>query len=237
VTVLFADVAGFTPLATALDPEESYTLMRRCFDLMLAEVHHYEGTVTQFLGDGILALFGAPIAHEDHAERAVRAALGIQHALRTYRQELQESRGIPFRMRIGLNSGLVVVGGIGTDLNMTYTAIGDTVNLGDRIRSLAEPDTVVISETTYRLVSGYFVTQGGGHPQVPGASSRAARARRSCTAGAQRKGARLRVQTRGVSRRHPGGTGRSGRRDETLHTGNREEHRSRYRHPWTLSGS
>jgi class 3 adenylate cyclase/tetratricopeptide (TPR) repeat protein len=166
--VLFADVAGFTPLAAALDPEESYTLMRRCFDLMLAEVHHYEGTVTQFLGDGILALFGAPIAHEDHAQRAVRAALGIQHALRTYQQDLQESRGILFRMRIGLNSGLVVVGGIGTDLNMTYTAIGDTVNLGDRVRSLAEPGTVVISETTYRLVSGYFVTRELGEHQVKG---------------------------------------------------------------------
>jgi class 3 adenylate cyclase/tetratricopeptide (TPR) repeat protein len=168
VTVLFADVASFTALAESLNPEECYVLMRRCFDLMLEEVHRYEGTVTQFLGDGILALFGAPIAHEDHAQRAVRAALGIQRALRTYQQELQESRGIRFRMRMGLNSGLVVVGTIGTDLSMTYTALGDTVNLGDRVRELAEPGTVVISQDTHRLVSGYFVAREMGAHAVKG---------------------------------------------------------------------
>src|SRR5262249_47377467 len=99
VTVLFADVAGFTSLSEHLDPEECHTLMRHCFDLMLEEVHRYEGTVSQFLGDGILALFGAPIAHEDHAQRAVRAALGIQRVLAAYQQELQTQRSLLFRMR------------------------------------------------------------------------------------------------------------------------------------------
>jgi class 3 adenylate cyclase len=142
--------------------------MQRCFDLMLEAVHRYEGTVTQFLGDGILALFGAPLAHEDHAQRAVRAALAIQHALLAYQQELEESRGIRFQMRVGLNSGLVVVGTIGTDLNMTYTAIGDTVNLGSRVEGLAEPGTVVISQNTYRLVSGHFDTRALGEHAVKG---------------------------------------------------------------------
>ncbi len=168
VTVLFADVAGSTSLSERLDPEDVQTLMRRCFDLMLEQVHRYEGTVAQFTGDGILALFGAPIAHEDHAQRAVRAALGIQHALRDYQRELQGRQGIVFQMRIGLNSGPVVVGTIGTDLNMTYTALGDTVNLASRVQGLAAPGTVVISQPTQRLVGGYFVTRDLGQHRVKG---------------------------------------------------------------------
>src|SRR3990172_8047351 len=122
VTVLFVDVSGFTSLSERLDPEEVHRLMSRAFDLMLAEVHRYEGTVNQFLGDGIMALFGAPIAHEDHARRAVHAALGIGRALETYQTELA-ARGISFRARQGLNTGLVVVGSIGSDLRMDYTAV------------------------------------------------------------------------------------------------------------------
>jgi class 3 adenylate cyclase/tetratricopeptide (TPR) repeat protein len=168
VTVLSADVANFTSMGESLDPEECFDLMQGCFDRMLAEVHGYEGTVTQFLGDGILALFGAPIAHEDHAQRAIHAALGIQQSLRAYQEELQESRGIQFRMRIGLNSGRVGVGTIGSDLSMTYTAIGDTVNLASRIQHLAEPGTVVIGENTHRLAGGYFVTRDLGRQAVQG---------------------------------------------------------------------
>src|SRR5262249_2770273 len=108
------------------------------------------------------------IAHEDHAQRAVRAALGIQRVLGTYQRELLEQRGILFRMRIGLNSGPVVVGTIGTDLHMTYTALGDTVNLASRLQGLAEPGSVVISEQTHRLVQGYFVTRDLGEHQVKG---------------------------------------------------------------------
>ena len=122
VTVLFVDVSGFTSLSERLDPEEVHRLMNRAFDLMLTEVHRYEGTVNQFLGDGIMALFGAPIAHEDHARRAVHAALGIRRALEDYQRELGP-RSITFRARQGLNTGLVVVGSIGGDLRMDYTAV------------------------------------------------------------------------------------------------------------------
>src|SRR5437867_9506910 len=117
VTVLFVDVSGFTSLSERLDPEEVHRLTSRAFDLMLGEVHRYEGTVNQFLGDGIMALFGAPIAHEDHARRAVHAALGIGRALESYQAELAP-RGISFRDPQGLNTGLVVVGAIGSDLRM-----------------------------------------------------------------------------------------------------------------------
>ena len=116
VTVLFVDVSGFTSLSERRGPEEVHGLMTDAFELMLAEVHRYEGTVNQFLGDGIMALFGAPIAHEDHARRAVLAALGIQRALGAYATALRDARGIDFQIRLGLNTGLVVVGSIGDDL-------------------------------------------------------------------------------------------------------------------------
>jgi class 3 adenylate cyclase/tetratricopeptide (TPR) repeat protein len=161
VTVLFVDVSGFTSLSERLDPEEVHRLMRRAFDLMLHEVHRYEGTVNQFLGDGIMALFGAPIAHEDHARRAVHAALGIARVLDEYRRELAP-RGITFRARQGLNTGLVVVGSIGGDLRMDYTAIGDTTNVAARLQQAAEPGRVTISDATHRLVQGYFDTRSIG---------------------------------------------------------------------------
>lgn len=167
ITVLFADVAGFTAISSTLDPEETHEIMQRAFAIMLEEVHRYEGTVSQFLGDGMLALFGAPIAHEDHAQRAVRAALGIQSALEGYRQEL-DSRGIDFRIRIGLNSGLVVVASVGVDLTMNYLAVGDTVNLASRMQTLAPTGSVVISEDTYRLVAGYFECRSMGPQEVKG---------------------------------------------------------------------
>jgi class 3 adenylate cyclase/tetratricopeptide (TPR) repeat protein len=163
ITVLFADVAGFTSISERLDPEDTHVIMRRCFDLMLGQVHTYEGTVSQLLGDGMLALFGAPIAHEDHAQRAIRAALGVQHALKEYQEELA-ARGIDFRIRIGINSGPVVVGSVGVDLTMSYQAVGDTVNVASRMEGLAPPGGVVVSENTYRLVSGYFqVRELGAH--------------------------------------------------------------------------
>ena len=167
ITVLFADVAGFTAIASTLDPEEIHAIMRRAFTIMLEEVHRYEGTVSQFLGDGMLALFGAPIAHEDHAQRAIRAALGIQSALEGYRQELS-TRGIDFRVRIGLNSGPVVVSSVGVDLTMNYLAVGNTVNLASRMQNLAPTGSVVISEDTYRLVAGYFECHSMGPQDVKG---------------------------------------------------------------------
>ena len=167
VTVLFVDVSGFTSLSERLDPEEVHRFMSRAFDLMLAEVHRYEGTVNQFLGDGIMALFGAPIAHEDHARRAVHAALGIGRALEAYQTELAP-RGIRFRARQGLNTGLVVVGSIGSDLRMDYTAVGDTTNVAARLQQASEPGRVTISEATHRLIHGYFATRPLGALQLKG---------------------------------------------------------------------
>ncbi|HTO11902.1 MAG TPA: adenylate/guanylate cyclase domain-containing protein [Candidatus Binatia bacterium] len=167
VTVLFVDVSGFTSLSERLDPEDVHRLMSRAFDLMLAEVHRYEGTVNQFLGDGIMALFGAPIAHEDHARRAVHAALGIRRALEAYQHELAP-RGITFRARQGLNTGLVVVGSIGGDLRMDYTAVGDTTNVAARLQQAGEPGRVTIAEATHRLVQGYFDTRALGRLHVKG---------------------------------------------------------------------
>ncbi|HEX2500367.1 MAG TPA: adenylate/guanylate cyclase domain-containing protein [Methylomirabilota bacterium] len=159
VTVLFVDVSGFTGLSERLDPEDVHRLMTRTFELMLAEVHRYEGTVNQFLGDGIMALFGAPIAHEDHAQRAVHAALGIRQALDAYQEALQREHAATFQVRQGLNTGLVVVGSIGSDLRMDYTAVGDTTNVAARLQQLADRGRIVVSESTNRLVEGYFHTR------------------------------------------------------------------------------
>src|SRR5882672_2524194 len=168
VTVLFADVSGFTSLSERLDPENVHGLMARVFELILAEVHRYEGTVNQFLGDGVMALFGAPIAHEDHARRGVQAALGISKALETYGEELRRVQGITFLVRQGLNTGLVVVGSIGNDLRMYYTAVGDTTNVAARMQQAAEPGHVLISEATHRLVSGYFQARDVGELSLKG---------------------------------------------------------------------
>ena len=168
VTVLFADVSGFTSISEQLDPEEVHQLMNRAFELMLGEVHRYEGTINQFLGDGVMALFGAPIAHEDHAQRAVHAALGMQRVLQGYGAELQRTQGIAFRVRLGLNTGLVVVASIGDNLRMDYTAVGDTTNLAARMLNLAEPGQIVIAEDTHRAVSGYFVTRPLGAQAIKG---------------------------------------------------------------------
>jgi class 3 adenylate cyclase len=168
VTVLFADAAGFTSLAEPLDPEETHAIMDRCFQLILEQVHRYEGTVNQFLGDGVMALFGAPIALEGAPRRAALAALGIQRALETLREELRRSRGVDFGMRIGIHTGLVVVGKIGDDLRMDYTAVGDTTNLAARLQQLAQSGSIVISGATRRLVSGFFDLRDLGEVRVKG---------------------------------------------------------------------
>lgn len=168
VTVLFADVSGFTSLSEGLDPEDVHAVMTRAFELMMTVVHRYEGTVNQFLGDGIMALFGAPIAHEDHGQRAVHAALGISREMERYRDELHRERGITFQVRQGVNTGLVVVGSIGSDLRMDYTAVGDTTNVANRLQQAADPGRVLISETTHRLVGGYFHARPLGGLSVKG---------------------------------------------------------------------
>ena len=170
VTVLFTDVSGFTSFSEKRDPEDVHRILTGALELMLAEVHRYEGTVNQFLGDGIMALFGAPIAHEDHALRGVRAALGIQKALARYRDELRAREGIDFEMRQGLNSGLVVVGSIGSDLRMDYTAIGDTTNVAARLVQAADRGRIVVSEAVHRQVEDYVFMRPLGLLAVKGKS-------------------------------------------------------------------
>src|SRR5256885_311531 len=154
VTVVFCDIVESSVLATELGDEAMHELLGRFFDLALEEVHRYEGTVNQFLGDGFMALFGAPLAHEDHARRAVLAALALQRTLEEV--DLGRPYGVACAFRMGLNSGLVVVGSIGDNLRMDYSAIGDTTNLAARLQQGAAPDTIVVGESTSRLVRGFI---------------------------------------------------------------------------------
>jgi class 3 adenylate cyclase len=156
VTVFFADVANYTSMSEKLDPEEVHQIMDGCFKILMDEIHKYEGTINQFTADGVMALFGAPVAHEDHTQRACYAALSVQKAMEEYGGKIKKDTGIDFQMRIGLNSGHVVVGSIGDDLRMDYTAIGDTTNLASRMESLAQPSTILVSKDTHRLVKDFF---------------------------------------------------------------------------------
>jgi class 3 adenylate cyclase/tetratricopeptide (TPR) repeat protein len=171
VAVLFADVIGFTPISERTDPEQMHAIMDRFFDVLLAQVHRFEGTVNQFTGDGIMALFGAPLALEDAPRCAVMAALAMQQGVERLRQELLASTGLDFRMRVGVHTGLVVVGKIGNDLRMDYTAVGDTTNLAARLQALAQAGSILISEATHRLVAGYFDTRDCGELAVKGRSA------------------------------------------------------------------
>ncbi|MGD0205868.1 MAG: adenylate/guanylate cyclase domain-containing protein, partial [Dehalococcoidia bacterium] len=168
VTVLFADAMGFTPISERLDEEQVYDLMQGCLARMMDAVHRYEGTITQFTGDGVMALFGAPIAHEDSARRAVAAALEMQKSLDDYAAEVKNRHAVECRFRVGLNTGPVVVGKISDNLDMDYTALGDTVNLAARMEELAEPGTVHLSENTYRAVQDYFECEPLGALTVKG---------------------------------------------------------------------
>jgi class 3 adenylate cyclase/tetratricopeptide (TPR) repeat protein len=156
VTVLFADVADYTAISEKLDPEEVHQIMDGCFKILMDEIHKYEGTINQFTGDGVMALFGAPVAHEDHAQRACYASLSIQKAVKEYGERIRKDIGMDFTMRIGLNSGPVIVGSIGDDLRMDYTAVGDTTNLAARIQQIANPGQVWLSQKTHNIVQDYF---------------------------------------------------------------------------------
>jgi class 3 adenylate cyclase/tetratricopeptide (TPR) repeat protein len=159
VTVLFCDLANNTALAERLGPEAMHTLLNQFFALALGEVHRYEGTINQFLGDGFMALFGAPIAHEDHARRAVLAAVALRQRLYAGPTPLGQQYGVEVAVRMGLHTGLVIVGAIGDNLRMDYTAIGDTTNVAARLQQAAAPDRIVLSEATHRLIAGYCTTQ------------------------------------------------------------------------------
>jgi class 3 adenylate cyclase/tetratricopeptide (TPR) repeat protein len=155
VTVLFADLKGSMELLADRDPEEARQLLDPVLERMMAAVHHYEGTVNQVMGDGIMALFGAPIAHEDHAVRACYAALAMQEAIHRYSAEVCRGHGVEVQIRVGLNSGEVVVRAIGNDLRMDYSAIGQTTHLAARMEQLAPPGTIRLTAETLRLVEGW----------------------------------------------------------------------------------
>jgi class 3 adenylate cyclase len=155
VTVLFADLKGSMELLADRDPEEARQLLDPVLERMMEAVHRYEGTVNQVMGDGIMALFGAPLAHEDHAVRACYAALRMQDAIGHYAAELRQRQGIDVQIRVGLNSGVVVVRSIGSDLHMDYTAVGQTTHLAARMEQLARPGITLLTGETLRLVEGY----------------------------------------------------------------------------------
>ncbi len=167
VTVIFCDIVDSTALAERLGPEAMHALLNRFFELALGEVHRYGGTINKFLGDGFMALIGVPQTHEDHARRAVLAALGVQRLLE---EDLTELQGLeePLQARIGLNTGMVVVGSLGDDLEADFTAIGDTTNVAARLESLAQPGEILISESTARLVTGYVRVEAVGPLQIKG---------------------------------------------------------------------
>jgi predicted ATPase/class 3 adenylate cyclase len=168
VTVLFADVKDSMALLADRDPEEARRLLDPLLERMIEGVHQYEGTVNQVMGDGIMALFGAPLAHEDHAVRACYAALRMQESVARYAAALRGSDGIELKVRIGLNSGEVVVGSVGNDLRMDYTAVGQTTHLAARMEQLAEPGTIRIAASTLRLAEGYVDTRSLGKVDVKG---------------------------------------------------------------------
>jgi class 3 adenylate cyclase/tetratricopeptide (TPR) repeat protein len=170
VTVLFADVKGSMEMAEQTDPEEWRRIMQRFFELLCEGVHRFEGTVDKFTGDGIMALFGAPIAHEDHAPRACFAALKIGELVAEYAGELRRSKGLNFSVRVGINSGEVIAGVIGEDDEPAYTAVGHTVGLAQRMEALAEPGKTYLTEHAAKLAQGYLELEDLGEFEVKGAS-------------------------------------------------------------------
>ncbi len=171
VTVLFADVMGSMDLAERVDPERWRQIMDCFFQILADQVHRFEGTVDKFTGDGIMALFGAPIAHEDHAQRACYAALEMQRSVGEYAGELRRADGLSLTTRIGVNSGEVVVGSIGDDLSLSYTALGHTVGLAQRMEALAEPGKAYLTRHAARLVEGFVELRDMGEFTVKGSSS------------------------------------------------------------------
>ncbi len=170
VTVLFADVVHSMEMAERVDPEEWHRVLDRFFHILAAGVHRFEGSVNHFTGDGVMALFGAPIAHEDHARRACHAALDLRDAIGDYAGVLA-ARGLGFTVRMGINSGDVVLGRIGDDSHVEYTALGHTVGLAARMEQLAAPGTVYVTEHTARLVEGWFTLRDAGTPAMKGVST------------------------------------------------------------------
>ena len=171
MTVLFADMRGSLELLADRDPEEARELLDAVLERMMEAVHRYEGTVNQVMGDGIMALFGAPLAHEDHAVRACYAAARMQESVTRYGDEIQRTHAAPVQIRVGLNSGEVVVGSIGSDLRMDYTAVGQTVHLASRMEQMARPGSTLMAADTFRLAEGYIHVKPLGPVAVKGLAS------------------------------------------------------------------
>ena len=172
VTVMFCDLVGFTSISQSLDPEEIYPIMDKVHEILIHKVHDYEGVVNKMIGDGIMALFGAPLALEDAPQRAIRSAFSIHREITRFSDSLNEQHAkMPiFQMRIGIHTGPVVVGTIGNDLRVEFTAIGNTVNLASRLENLATPGTTYVSENTFKLAEGFFRFEHQGDKQLKGFS-------------------------------------------------------------------
>ncbi len=169
VTVMFCDMEGFTPLSAKLSPEKVYSIMDEVYEILIHRVHDYGGTVNKMTGDGIMALFGAPIAVEDGPQRAIRSALAIHRGMVSLSDRLKGESGIPhMRMRIGINTGPVVVGSLGNDLRVEFTAVGDTVNMASRMEGLAQPGATYVTEETFKLTEGFFRFEALGEKEVKG---------------------------------------------------------------------
>ncbi|HTU01657.1 MAG TPA: adenylate/guanylate cyclase domain-containing protein, partial [Candidatus Sulfotelmatobacter sp.] len=168
VTVLFADLKGSMDLLAEHDPEEARKLLDPVLEHMMEAVHRFEGTVNQVMGDGIMALFGAPLAHEDHAVRACYAALRLQASVRRYAETVRRQEGVLLQVRVGLNSGEVVVRSIGSDLHMDYTAVGQTTHLASRMEQLAAPGSILLTAESVRLAEGYIEVKPLGPMAVKG---------------------------------------------------------------------
>src|SRR5262245_38034788 len=168
VTVLFADLKGSMELLADRDPEEARKVLDPVLERMMEAVHRFEGTVNQVMGDGIMALFGAPVAHEDHAIRACYAALRMQGSVAQYAEGIFRSHGAPIQIRVGLNSGEVVVRAIGSDLHMDYTAVGQTTHLAARMEQMATPGSILLAPATLQLAEGYVQVAPRGPVAVKG---------------------------------------------------------------------
>src|ERR1700722_558342 len=168
VTVLFADIKGSMELLAERDPEEARKLLDPVLEHMMEAVHRYEGTVSSVMGDGIMALFGAPLAHEDHAVRACYAALRMQESIARYSDDVQRTHGVPIMVRVGVNSGEIVISAIGNDLRMEYTVVGQTVHLASRMEQMARPGSVMTTANTHRLAEGYIAMKPLGPVPVKG---------------------------------------------------------------------
>src|SRR4029434_5646481 len=168
VTVLFADTKGSMELLADRDPEEARKILDPILEHMMEAVHRYEGTVNQVMGDGIMALFGAPLAHEDHAVRACYAALRMQESVKKYAEQVQKTEGIPIQIRVGVNSGEVVVRSIGSDLKMDYTAVGQSTHLAARMEQMAMPGSILMTADTLSLTEGFVQVKPLGPVSVKG---------------------------------------------------------------------